>query len=537
MPNYGFTVKADGNVDEIMKKMQAAIESMGATVERTTDKVKKHFGGMGGWIKKITGDISGDLKNLLGGFLAFQGIKSFLQMGVEAEQTAMSFEVFLGSAERAKDMVGQLKKMGAVTPFETSDLTEAAKMMLNFGINADTIIDKLNMLGDASGGNAERMKGMVYAFSQMSSTGRLMGQDLLQMINAGFNPLQEMSRTTGKSMADLKKQMEKGEISVKMVEDAFKSATGPGGKFFEMMKKQSATLGGQWSTFMDSLKEPLLALFDVLAPILKSIIQNTTKAIEFLKEMFTGSSTGAKVFRTVLAALVIVLGTYYTLQALAATWTYILTAATWLWNAALAANPIVWIIALLVALVATIMLLWDKFEGFRRVIGGVFGFFKQQIMTVVHAFTNFAQIIDDIFHGRFAKAFENGKKLMNDFKNDVTTGLVDAVKKGAEAAGKSEFKFGDLLKINTGQSGPSKGFGGTDGKKGAGGVTGNAINTSKLSGANGGLGQAKIINIKIDTMQKIVTSDNKQLKARGQDAVEVMLRTVNNIAYSSSQTQ
>jgi hypothetical protein len=65
----------------------------------------------------------------------------------------------------------------------------------------------------------------------------------------------------------------------------------------------------------------------------------------------------------------------------------------------------------------------------------------------------------------------------------------------------------------------------------------NAINTAALGGARGGLGEAKVINIKIDTMQKIVTSDNKQLKARGQDAVEVMLRTLNNIAYSQSSTQ
>jgi tape measure domain-containing protein len=66
---------------------------------------------------------------------------------------------------------------------------------------------------------------------------------------------------------------------------------------------------------------------------------------------------------------------------------------------------------------------------------------------------------------------------------------------------------------------------------------GDAINTSALGGAKGGLGEAKVINIKIDTMQKILTTDNKQLKARGQDAVEVMLRTLNNVAYSQSATQ
>lgn len=536
MSTYGFTVKADGNVDEIMKKMQEAVSSFGATVSQTTSKVKNEFSQMSGGVGSSLGSIGGAIKGVLGGLLAFQGVKSFLQMGVDAEQTAMSFEVFLGSAEKSKKMVSDLKQMANITPFETSDVNDAAKMLLNFGISANSVMDDLHMLGDASGGNAEKFKSMTYAFAQMSASGRLMGQDLMQMINAGFNPLQEISRTTGKSMADLKKQMEDGQISVKMVEDAFKTATGEGGKFHNMMQKQSETLGGRWSTFIDELKGPLLDLFNVLSPILKNVLTATSKAIAWLKEMFTSSSTGAKVFRTVLMTVVGALAIYYTYQALVASWSAIVTAATWAWNAALLANPLVWIIGAILALVAVIMICWDKFEGFRKVIGGVFGFFKQQIMTVVHVFTNFAQIVDDIFHGRFKQAFQNGKKLFNDFKNDVTTGMVDAIKKGADAAGKSEFKFGDILKFNTGQGGPSKeGQGGQGGPGGA--VTKNAFNTSALAGAKGGLGEAKVINIKIDTMQKIVTTDNRQLKQRGQEAVEAMLRTVNNIAYSQSQTQ
>lgn len=537
MPNYGFTVKADGNVDEIMKKMQSAIESMGATVTRTTKKVKEEFSGLSGWIRKSADDIAGSLKSAFAAFAIFQGVKAFLKMGSDAEQTAMSFEVFLGSAEKAKNMVAQLKDMAAVTPFETQDVNEAAKVLLNFGIDANSVMGDLQMLGDVSAGNAEKFQAMTLAFSQASSNGKLMGQDLMQMINAGFNPLQEISRTTGKSMADLKAQMEKGQITVKMMQDAFKSATSEGGKFHNMMKKQSETLGGQWSTFIDNLKGPLLELFNVLNPILKNILQNTTKAIEWLKEMFTSSSGGAKIFRTILLTVVSALAIYYFYQTVIATWSAIVTAATWAWNAALAANPIVWIIAAILALVAVIMILWDKFEGFREVIGGVFGFFKQEIMTTIHLFKNLGQIVWDIFTGQWKKAFEDGKKMINDFKNDVTTGMVDAVKKGAEAAKNSDFKFGDLLKINTGQTGPSKDFGTTGGKNGPGGITQNAINTSQLSGAKGGLGEAKVINIKIDTVQKVVTSDNRDLKRKGQDAAEVILRAVNNIAYSQSHTQ
>jgi len=201
-------------------------------------------------------------------------------------------------------------------------------------------------------------------------------------------------------------------------------------------------------------------------------------------------------------------------------------------------NPIGWVITLIVALVAAIAICWDKFKGFREFLGGAFGFIKQQVVTLITYVKDLGQVFYDLFSGHFKKAFEDGKKLIADFKENVTTGMVDAVKKGAEAAGNSDFKFANLLKFGVedhaqnriyGQPG-SAGHGGDEHKK-------SAINTSNLSGASGGLGQAKTINIKIDTMQKVFTSDNKDLKRKGQDAVEVMLRTVNNLALSQGGVQ
>src|SRR5690606_5732956 len=141
-----------------------------------------------------------------------------------------------------------LRRFAEVTPFEFTDLQDAAKTLLNFGIEGDKVLPLLQMLGDASGGNAQRFQQMALAFAQMSASGRLMGQDLLQMINAGFNPLLVISQQTGLSIGDLKKKMEQGQISVEMVTEAFRIATSEGGLFFGMMDKQSQTLTGRWST-------------------------------------------------------------------------------------------------------------------------------------------------------------------------------------------------------------------------------------------------------------------------------------------------
>ena len=110
------------------------------------------------------------------------------------------------------------------------------------------------------------------AFAQVSSAGKLQGQDLLQMINAGFNPLQEISRTTGKSMASLKEQMSQGGITAKMVEQAFKSATAEGGMFNGMMEKQSQTLAGKWSTLVGKFQSKITELGEKSTPFLGRIV-------------------------------------------------------------------------------------------------------------------------------------------------------------------------------------------------------------------------------------------------------------------------
>lgn len=121
----------------------------------------------------------------------------------------------------------------------------------------DKDITHIKNAGRCSGGNQEKLNSMTLAFGQMSSTGRLMGQDLNQMINAGFNPLQTISENTGISMGRLKDQMEDGQISLKMVEEAFKLATGTGGRFNGMMEKVSQSARGRLSTAMDGITSKL----------------------------------------------------------------------------------------------------------------------------------------------------------------------------------------------------------------------------------------------------------------------------------------
>ncbi len=251
------------------------------------DKVKKFgdssggAGGSGGFNMALGGMARSALRmaGALGLTFGAAGIiKGVVSLGAEMEQTRVTFETMLGSADAAAKFITDIEKTAAATPFDSITLQNQAKLLLNFGASAESIIPSLTMLGDVSGGNKARFEGLTLAYAQVRSQGRLMGQDLLQMINAGFNPLQAISEKTGKSMAVLKKEMEKGGITFAMVEGAFKDVTSEGGRFFNLMAKQSQTLSGRWSTLVDNTQR-------LGTKIGTSLLPSLGKTVDFFAEL------------------------------------------------------------------------------------------------------------------------------------------------------------------------------------------------------------------------------------------------------------
>ena len=150
-------------------------------------------------------------------------------------------------------------------------------------------------------GNNEKFSSMTLAFAQMSAAGRLMGQDLNQMINAGFNPLQVISEKTGKSIAVLKKEMEQGAISSEMVADAFAAATSEGGRFYNMLEKQNTGIRGERNKQNAVIKEKLNEIGEANEELIAGSYRATTYLIQ-------NYETVGKV----LAGLVVTYGTYRT---------------------------------------------------------------------------------------------------------------------------------------------------------------------------------------------------------------------------------
>ena len=207
--------------------------------------------------------------------------RSMVKVRSEIESLEISFTSLLGSKDKAAGLFSELREFAVSTPMMLGDLAKAAQMMLGFNVPVEEIMPMLRALGDISMGDAGRFQSLALAFSQMSATGKLMGQDLLQMINAGFNPLITISEKTGKAVKQLKEEMSAGAITADMVADAFKSAASEGGKYYGILENQAkgvagsiAYMRGAWENMLNELGQQtqgvLAASFKLTGDLLKN---------------------------------------------------------------------------------------------------------------------------------------------------------------------------------------------------------------------------------------------------------------------------
>lgn len=242
------------NLDVDKGKLTSGLANARSEVDKFADNAEKKFLSMAQSITDSMNRAKAGSQLFAGGLAAIgAGIGFAVKAAGEMEMLRSSLDTLTGSAEKGAKVFTDLNKFAAKTPFETGDLAKATQTMLAFGITSEEVMPNLQMLGDISLGNAEKLSGLSLAFSQVQSTGRLMGQDLLQMINQGFNPLTIISQKTGKSMKVLKDEMAAGSISAEMVADAMKTATGQGGLFFKGMERGAQTLTGVTSTLKDTI--------------------------------------------------------------------------------------------------------------------------------------------------------------------------------------------------------------------------------------------------------------------------------------------
>jgi tape measure domain-containing protein len=235
----------------------------------------------------------GQLRQMAAAYVGFHTVTKSIKLAIEIEDANVAFEVLTGSVNDAKVLFAQVRRFAAASPITFSNAAQATRTLMSFGIEAQRIQPILRMLSDVTGGNNERFKMLTLAFAQMSAAGRLMGQDLLQMINTGFNPLQQISKMTGESLVDLKKRMEEGGISADEVTRAFEAATAEGGMFNGMTERLAETMGGKLNIALSDLEKAGAAAGQAIAPLIIALTDGFSESnsvlngLVFLVEKFS----------------------------------------------------------------------------------------------------------------------------------------------------------------------------------------------------------------------------------------------------------
>ena len=402
------------------------------------------------------------------------------KVGMEVESASVSFRTLVGDVELANQKLAELYDYADNSIFSRLQVSDNAKLLINYGVSAEDVVQVVKQLGDVSGGSSERLRSLALAFGQVTSNGQLMGQEVRQLTEAGFNPLQELAKMTGKSYRELKDMGEKGQISAHNVAQALRHATSEGGRFHGVINDLAKTTSGQWNKMMGQIIREVTTLYEQLRPTIMDLFQTIREhlptifgyigqfisfvsgVIKFVSKwrdeilLMAGAimivniavkanrivALGSLVIYRLLRAAVIgvkVVSLLYAAACGVLTGTMTpLTAAQWLLNAAIGANPVGALIILIGALVAAVVYCWVKFAGFRaflltmwdvmRTFGTIIrDYVVNAINELLGAIGNVGRAIKLLFSGDFAGAAEAVGRAADGFT------LTETRRKDAEA--------------------------------------------------------------------------------------------------------
>ena len=323
-------------------------------------------------------------------------VKSGLSYNRDMESYLTNFKVMLGDEQLAAEKLEEIRKMAASTPFTLSDLTEGTQTLLQFGIAADDTTNVLQMLGDISLGNADKMQTLVRAYGKMSSAQKVTLENVNMMIDAGFNPLNQICEATGESMSDLYKRISDGKVGFEELQAAVEAATSEGGQFYNGMLEASQTFSGRLSTLQDNVAALTGKLTDGLFSALGDLI---VKANELVVSITEDDQKLAKLKDTIGLVITVVTSvgvaflTYKGYLTATSAATVVQTAATTALaaahkaaesgatglavaqaglNAVLKANPIGLVVSVLAALATALVTAYQTSETFRNIVDGAF---------------------------------------------------------------------------------------------------------------------------------------------------------------------
>lgn len=221
----------------------------------------------------------------LGALVAAGGVAAGIGLNIAGsyQQTQIAFETMIGSAEGAQKLLADMADFAKKTPFELSQLEQATKSMMAYGISAETVLDELEVLGNiAAGVGMDKLPQLTLAYGQVRAATKLTGAELRQFTEAGVPLLEELSKVTGMTTKEMAGNIGDLDISFEQVQEALANMTGEGGRFFDLMERQSTTFFGMISNLKDSF---VLLMREAFMPLLHAIEPWLARLVAFVAEI------------------------------------------------------------------------------------------------------------------------------------------------------------------------------------------------------------------------------------------------------------
>lgn len=207
-------------------------------------------------------------------------VKNVATVRGEFQQLEMSFKTMLGSGEKADALMSQLIKTAATTPFGMSDIAQASKQLLAYGVQAEDVNETLIRLGDIAAGLSIPIGDLAYLYGTTMVQGRLFTQDLRQFTGRGIPLTEELAKQFGVAKDKVGELVTAGKVGFPEVKKAIESLTSEGSKFGGLMEAQSKTITGQISNIEDSIEQ----MFNELGKKSEGVISDTLAVVSSLVE-------------------------------------------------------------------------------------------------------------------------------------------------------------------------------------------------------------------------------------------------------------
>lgn len=352
--------------------------------EKGLDGLKSSTVAVGNLMAEAFNKVAGVLQNV-----ATTGI----EYNAKIEQYKVGLKTLLGSSEQASAVMSQIQQDAQTTPFSVDNLTQAERLLISTGLSASDSRNTILALGDAvsaTGGGNDDLSRMAINLQQIKNVGQASALDIKQFAFAGIDMYSLVADYTGKS----KEEVANMNISYDVLAGALQKASSEGGKYYNSMNDQSKTLNGQLSNLEDGFNTLMGSAMKPINDFLKNtLLPNVNNLISKLQERFDSGNWNdiiniIKIIGAIIVPLIsgigIIWGYFKAVQIINNIKNAIIAL-----NLAMSANPIVFIIGLIVALVAGFIYLWNNCEAFRNFWIGLWNGIKSAFEAVWNAIISF----------------------------------------------------------------------------------------------------------------------------------------------------